>query len=287
MTQQQVQKTAMVTIGPVTTIDKLGHVAKPEPVDGKYGKQWQINCIIAPSMYPTQAWLDQATHPDEPEPGVHTSLLTRGGLKKPGRDGIPKTGASDFDWNWRIEQLDYNGPPIYAPSSGGSGGGGGAPTSPPGTGGSFNYSDPRQASIERQVAMKLAGEIRIASMDMATKLVLSEHCEPAQMFEQANDIVKHIISGTSYDGSTTLYPTIQEWTEFLADALANRVPMPPPEEQPIFEPEPEPVTDSCPHCGDPEPVYTTLPDKKVKHVLTDAQGERTWCPPYIAPVEKP
>jgi hypothetical protein len=267
MTQQQVQKTAMVTIGPVTTIDKLGHVPKPEPVDGKYGKQWQINCIIAPSSYPTQAWIDLKDHPNEPEVGVHTSLLTRGGLKKPGRDGIPKTGASAFDWNWRIEQLDYNGPPIYAPPSGGGGGGGGGGAA---TSGSFNPADPRQASIERQVAMKLAGEARIASMDMATRLVVSEHCEPEQLLTQADDILNYVLGG------------ITEWTEFLADALANRVPMTPPEappeEAPIFEPEPEPATDSCPHCGDPAPTYTTLPDQTVRHVISDGQGRQTWCP---------
>ena len=269
MTQQQVQKTAMVTIGPVTTIDKLGHVPPPIQVPGKYGEQWQMNCIIAPSLFPTQAWIDLSTHPTVPEPGVHASLLTRGGVKKAGKDGIAKTGASDFDWNWRIEQLDYNGPPIYAPPSGG-GGGGGAPTSPPATGGSFNPADPRQASIERQVAMKLAGEARIASMDMATRLVISEHCEPEQLLTQADDILHYVLGG------------ITEWTDILADALANRVPMPPPEappeEEPIFEPEPEPVTDSCPHCGDPAPAYIVHPDKTVKHVLIDAEGTRSWCP---------
>ena len=276
MTQQQVQKTAMVTIGPVTTIDKLGHVPAPIQVTGNYGEQWQINCIIAPSVFPTQAWIDLSTHPAAPEPGVHTSLLTRGGLKKPGRDGIPKTGASEFDWNWRIEQLDYNGPPIYAPPSGGGGGGGGAPTSPPATGGSFNYADPKQASIERQVAMYIARDIRIAALRMATDLVVAGHLDIQLLQEQANDNVEHIISGTGDGGGIT------EWTEFLADALANRVPMPPPEappeEEPIFEPEPEPVTDSCPHCGDPAPVYTTLPDKTVKHVLIDTEGTRSWCP---------
>ena len=265
----------MVTIGPVTTIDRLGHVPTPESVDGKYGKQWQINCIIAPSSFPTQAWLDLSTHPNEPEVGVHTSLLTRGGLKKPGRDGIAKTGASEFDWNWRIEQLDYNGPPIYAPPSGG-GGGGGAPTSPPATGGSFNYADPKQASIERQVAMYIARDIRIAALRMATDLVVAGHLDIQLLQEQANDNVEHIISGTLHGGGST------EWTEFLADALANRVPMPPPEappeEEPIFEPEPEPVTDSCPQCGDPAPAYNVHPDKTVKLVLIDTEGTRSWCP---------
>ena len=276
MTQQQVQKTAMVTIGPVTTVDKLGHVPPPIQVPGKYGEQWQINCIIAPSLFPTQAWIDLSTHPAAPEPGVHTSLLTRGGLKKAGKDGIPKTGATEFDWNWRIEQLDYSGPPIYAPSSGGGGGGGGDVGAPPATGGSFNYADPKQASIERQVAMYIARDIRIAAWRMATDLVVAGHLDIQLLQEQANDNVEHIISGTGDGGGIT------EWTEFLADALANRVPMPPPEappeEEPIFEPEPEPVTDSCPHCGDPAPVYTTLPDKTVKHVLIDTEGTRSWCP---------
>jgi hypothetical protein len=284
MTQQQVQKTATVTIGPLTKdmgeqlrTDKLDRAIKPTLIDGRDGKQWQIDCITAPSMFPERKWLNLSTHPDEPEVGVHTSLLTRGGLKKAGRDGIPKTGASEFDWNWRIEQLDYNGPPIYAPpSGGGGGGGGGAPTSPPGTGGSFNYSDPKQASIERQVAMYIARDIRIAALRMATDLVVAGHLDIKLLQEQANDNVEHIISGTGDGGGIT------EWTEFLADALANRVPVPPPEappeEAPIFEPEPEPVTDSCPHCGDPAPSYTTLPDQTVRHVISDGEGRQTWCP---------
>ena len=286
MTQQQIQKTATVTIGPLTKemgeqlkTDKLGHVPAPIQVTGNYGEQWQLNCIIAPSVFPTQTWLDLKTHPTVPAVGEHMSLLTRGGLKKPGRDGVPKTGASEFDWNWRIEQLDYSGPPIYAPpSGGGGGGGGGAPTSPPATGGSFNYADPKQASIERQVAMYIARDIRIAAWRMATDLVVAGNLDIQLLQEHANDNVEHIISGTLHGGGIT------EWTDFLADALANRVPIAPPEappeEEPIFEPEPEPVpdTDSCPHCGDPAPAYTTLPDKTVRHIIPDGQGGQTWCP---------
>ena len=284
MTQQQIQKTARVIVGPLTKemgeqlrTDKLGSAIKPTQVDGRDGKQWQIDCITAPSIFPERKWLDLKDHPNEPEVGVHMSLLTRGGLKKPGRDGVPKTGASEFDWNWRIEQLDYSGPPIYAPPSGG-GGGGGAPTSPPATGGSFNYADPKQASIERQVAMYIARDIRIAALRMATDLVVAGNLDIQLLQEQANDNVEHIAGG------------ITEWTDFLADALANRVPMAPPEappeEEPIFEPEPEPEpdTDSCPHCGDPAPAYTTLPDKTVRHIIPDGQGGQTWCPSDVAPV---
>jgi len=120
--------------------------------------------------------------------------------------------------------------------------------------------------------MYIARDIRIAALRMATDLVVAGHLDMQLLQEQANDNVAHIAGG------------ITEWTDFLADALANRVPIAPPEappeEEPIFEPEPEPVpdTDSCPHCGDPAPAYTTLPDKTVRHIIPDGQGGQTWCP---------
>ena len=59
MTQQQIQKTARVIVGPLTKemgeqlrTDKLGSAIKPTQVDGRDGKQWQIDCITAPSIFP-------------------------------------------------------------------------------------------------------------------------------------------------------------------------------------------------------------------------------------------
>ena len=216
----------------VTEIATTATIVKTSEVDGRDGPQWELELRWpwTNPQYVDKVWLSKKDYQAAPARGAQNVIAIKTGNKKK-RDGTYYDGSQPWQCNYRI--LSFGGPGVQTstpPAANATA----ATTARPGA----NYSDPRQASIERQVAFKAAVDLLIANV---IQLSPDQHVDDALYW----------------------------WTDRFVGILANR-----PE---LDTPFGGPVGDEAPYCARHRVSYAWVVNERTGQAAWAHLDGTHWC----------
>jgi len=94
------------------------------PVPGNHGDQWKLAVKLFGSDYASFLWIDRTISPRQPLEGeAYPCAVSVRRLKAQPKDGSIRTGASDWDWQWKIDRWNIDAveaadPPVSPRPSG-------------------------------------------------------------------------------------------------------------------------------------------------------------------------